>query len=421
MAQRWSVRKSMMATLALAWFLSYADRVNMSVASIAMQAEFGWNETTKGVVMASVFVGYMASQMLGGWLVNRVGAARLLAVAVIAFSTLTLLTPLAARQSLAVLVIARVALGVAEGLAVPATYAFIGRWSASHDRSRLLAIVVSGATIGAPVGLMISGFLVEAYGWESAFYLFGTLGLLWAVYWLRNACDNPADHPQIDAQELAILANPESDTSASHSEPIPVKRILSHPAVWAITINKFCSLWMVYVFLAWLPSYFNAVQGVSVSSSGLFAALPWVVMSTMLYVGSAYSDGMLARGRDLDFVRKLMQVLGLAGAMVFLLLVPLADSGLMALVFTCSAMGFLAFCYSGADPTVMEIAPKYSGFITGFVGTVASIPGIVAIPLIGWLVDTTGSYSWGFITAAALNVVGIVVWLLYGTGRKVID
>jgi hypothetical protein len=38
----------MMITLAVAWFLSYADRVNMSVASIPMQAEFGWNETTKG-------------------------------------------------------------------------------------------------------------------------------------------------------------------------------------------------------------------------------------------------------------------------------------------------------------------------------------------------------------------------------------
>ena len=144
-------------------------------------------------------------------------------------------------------------------------------------------------------------------------------------------------------------------------------------------------------------------------------------MSAMLYAASAYSDGMLTRGKDLDFVRKFMQVLGLGGAMVFLLLVPLADSRTMALIVTCCAMGFLAFCYSGADPTVMEIAPRHRGFVTGFVGTVGNLPGIIAIPMIGWLVDTTGSYSWGFITAAALNVVGIIVWLLYGTGRKVID
>jgi ACS family sodium-dependent inorganic phosphate cotransporter len=97
MAQRWSVRKSMMVTLALAWFLSYADRVNMSVASIPMQAEFGWDETTKGLVMGSVFIGYIASQLIGGLLAARIGAKRLLGLAVTAFSILTLLTPLAAQ------------------------------------------------------------------------------------------------------------------------------------------------------------------------------------------------------------------------------------------------------------------------------------------------------------------------------------
>ena len=43
------LRRPIMITLAMAWFLSYADRVNMSVASIPMQAEFGWDETTKGL------------------------------------------------------------------------------------------------------------------------------------------------------------------------------------------------------------------------------------------------------------------------------------------------------------------------------------------------------------------------------------
>ena len=55
-----------MITLAMAWFLSYADRVNMSVASIPMQAEFGWDETTKGLVMGSVFLGYIELPTAGG-------------------------------------------------------------------------------------------------------------------------------------------------------------------------------------------------------------------------------------------------------------------------------------------------------------------------------------------------------------------
>ncbi len=53
----WPLRRSLMVTLAVTWLLSYADRVNMSVAAIPMQSIFGWDETTKGLVMGSVFIG----------------------------------------------------------------------------------------------------------------------------------------------------------------------------------------------------------------------------------------------------------------------------------------------------------------------------------------------------------------------------
>lgn len=413
-----SLRKSMMFTLAVAWFLSYADRVNMSVASIPMQAVYGWDETTKGLVMGSVFVGYLASQLIGGWLADKFGAARMLTYSVLCFSALTLATPLAAGISFSALIAARVALGVAEGIAVPATYAFIGRWSPPAEITRLLAIVVSGATIGAPGGLILSGFLVEQYGWQSPFYVFGLLGVIWAIYWKLKAHESPSRHPAITREERALF----DPTEVSEEKlVVPVRKILTHPAVWALIINKFASLWMVYVFLGWLPSYFNSVQGISIAGSGLFAALPWIAMSLMLYVASDRADGLLGAGRSIDFVRKMFQVIGLGGAMVFLLLIPHTDTAMLALAATCLAMAALGCCYSGADPTVLEMAPRYRGFLTGLVGTIGGLPGVVAIPLIGWLVDTTGSYNRGFISAATLNVFAIGVWLALGTGRKVID
>ena len=128
-----TLRRSMMVTLAVAWFLSYADRVNMSVASIPMQEKFGWDETTKGIVMGSVFLGYLCSQLLGGWIVDRVSAVKMIGYSAILFSLTTLATPYAAQVSFSVLIAARVLLGVAEGFMVPATYAFIGRWSPDNE------------------------------------------------------------------------------------------------------------------------------------------------------------------------------------------------------------------------------------------------------------------------------------------------
>ncbi|MFK7732189.1 MAG: MFS transporter [Pseudomonadales bacterium] len=415
----WSLRKSMMVTLAMAWFLSYADRVNMSVAAIAMQEEFGWDETTKGLVMGSVFLGYIGSQLIAGLITQRFGAARILGAAVLLFSLFTLLTPSAAQHSFIALIAVRILLGVAEGFAVPATYAFIGQWSLPDERARLLAIVVSGATIGAPGGLMLSGWIVESWGWPMAFYSFGMVGVVWAFWWLFYASDNPMTHPRISEEEKLLLRASKQETK--ENTPIPYRAILTHPAVWAIVINKFCALWMVYMFLAWLPSYFSAVQGVSLAGSGLFSALPWVAMSLMLYVAAYQSDGMLKKGRDIDSVRRLMQLIGLGGSLLFLFMIPFAQNAGMAVGIACIAMAALAFCYSGADPTVMEVAPNHRAFVTGLVGTIGNLPGIIAIPMIGYLVDTTGSYNWAFISAACINVIGIIVWLRYGTGKKVID
>ena len=204
--RRWPIRKIMVVAMAAAWFLSYADRVNMSVAVIPMQAEFGWSETVKGFVLASVFVGYISSQLFGGWATDKFGGVRVLAVAVTGFSVFTLLTPMAAETSFTALIAVRAALGLAEGLAVPATYSLIGRWSVTRERAGLLAIVVSGATLGAPGGLMISGWLVQYSGWQTAFYVFGVIGLAWAAYWLLTMHDDPDRHPNISEEERNLLA-----------------------------------------------------------------------------------------------------------------------------------------------------------------------------------------------------------------------
>lgn len=416
---RWPVRFEIVGLCSLAWFLSYADRVNMSVAAIVMQEQFGWTEFTKGIVMAVFFIGYIASPALGGWLADKFGGKKTLGLAVLVWSGLTLLTPLAASVSTTLLIATRIALGVAEGMAVPATYALIARWAPSTERTRMLAVVVGGATLGAPCAMVISGWLVEQFSWPVAFYFFGGIGVLWSYVWLLRVCDDPDKHPRIEADERELLA--QNRYSKTKDTVVPWREILTHKAVWAIVVSKFSALWTVYIFLAWLPSYFSAVQGLSVSGSGLFSAMPWIAMAVMVYVAAWIADGMVSRGTDTTYVRKLMQTIGMLGAVVFLLLVGSASTSTQAMLVTSGALAMLAFCYAGADPTVMEVAPRFSGSITGLVSTIGNLPGVIAITLTGWLVESSGSYTTGFVVAATLNLLGLAFWLRYGTAKKVID
>lgn len=79
--RRWSARYTYIGLAFLASFICYTDRVNISVAAIAMQAHFGWSDTTKGFVLSSFFVGYMLSQIPGGWLASRIGGKAVMKIA----------------------------------------------------------------------------------------------------------------------------------------------------------------------------------------------------------------------------------------------------------------------------------------------------------------------------------------------------
>ena len=64
------------------------------------------------MVLGSFYYGYVALQIPGGWLALKVGGTRLFGVAVLIASALTLLTPVASRISVVLLIIVRVGEGL---------------------------------------------------------------------------------------------------------------------------------------------------------------------------------------------------------------------------------------------------------------------------------------------------------------------
>lgn len=119
--QCWPLKRRVVLALMghLMWALCYADRTNISLAIVPMSAERGYSDSMQGLILSSFFVGYVCTQVLGGWLALQVGGKPVLAVAVAVWSIATLLTPLAASAGTTVLLAARVLMGLGEGMALP--------------------------------------------------------------------------------------------------------------------------------------------------------------------------------------------------------------------------------------------------------------------------------------------------------------
>ncbi len=400
-------------------FICYIDRVNISVAIIAMQEAFGWSDTVKGLVLSSFFIGYMILQAPAGWLGNRFGGKRILGGAVLWWSVFTLITPVAAMLSLPALIAARIGMGLGEAATFPASYSLFGRWVPDGERARSVGLLLSGIPLGTLFALTTTGWLVSTFGWPSVFYLFGATGVVWTFIWMRQVSDSPANHPGITAEERTLLA-PLSD-GHDPAAAVPWRELLSHRAVWALIVNHFCSNWGLYVLLAWLPSYFADAQGLTITRAGIYSAAPWLSMFIAVNVAAAIADRLMKGGHSIVFVRKLMQSIGLFGSAGFLLAAQTAATPLIALGLMCGALGCIAFTWSGYAPNHLDIAPRYADILMGISNTVATIPGIIGVAIAGWLVDTTGSYAAVFALAAGIQITGAIVWLAFARGDRLVD
>lgn len=413
-------RHKLVALCVAASFISYIDRVNISVAAIAMQAEYGWSETLKGVVLSAFFIGYLLFMVPSGWLANRYGGKRVLGFAVLWWSVFTLITPIAAGISFPALIAARILMGAGEAAMFPAAYNLYSRWVPATERSRAVSLMIGGIPLGTLFALMSSGVLVEHFGWPAVFYVFGAVGLVWCVFWHKLAYDQPADNPHLGAEERALLVVA-SDKKAVAKSPVPWRQLLSSSAVWALIINHLCSNWILYMLLAWLPSYFSKGLGLSIQNAGLYAAAPWLAMALSGIASGWLADRWIRAGTDPTFVRKFMQITGLLGAAAFMWQARSVTSPDMALALLCGALGALAITWGGFISNHLDIAPRHADVLMGITNTAGTIPGVVGVAVTGWLVDASGTYTAAFVLAACVNVVGAIVWLLFATAKPVVD
>jgi len=150
-------------------------------------------------------------------------------------SLLTTLIPAASQVSLFAVITLRVAIGFFESSTFPAIYHFYPIWipgtpmhqlccvqpvTCRHrlfvepEKTFLIPFIVSGIYFGEIVGFSFSGLLVQSQlyaggiplgGWQTVFYLFGLMGLLWFPVWMYVVCETPSSHPTISEEELDYI------------------------------------------------------------------------------------------------------------------------------------------------------------------------------------------------------------------------
>lgn len=136
-------------------------------------------------------------------------------------------------------------------------------------------------------------------------------------------------------------------------------------------------------------------------------------------IGGVVADTLTTRGMSLTNVRKLMQSIGLLGPALFLGLVSMTTSPMLAVGFMTCALALGSFAQSGVYSNHQDIGPEYAGILLGLSNTAAAIPGIVGVALTGFILDKTASWNLVFGIAIMFYVIGTIVYNIFASGERV--
>ena len=102
------------------------------------------------------------------------------------------------------------------------------------------------------MGFFISGLIVDAFGWESVFYIEGGACFVWLLLWILLAADTPSSHPTISSEEREYIESGLPATnSVTHS--IPWRSIWTSVPFWAIMFSNFANNWGFHLLMTELP------------------------------------------------------------------------------------------------------------------------------------------------------------------------
>lgn len=399
-AARWRIVVLLMGYAALGHF----NRVGISVAGDEwFIPKRGISQTRMGWVYTAFLIVYTIGMLPGGWLIDRIGSGRALALFGLTMGTFVALTGVlgwvtnSANSLWLSLLVIRGLAGVCNAPLHPGAAHAVSDVMPGQRRATANGMVTAGALIGIACCYPVFGWLMDRLTWPWAFVVSGcaliAFGGLWRLFALPSL---PGPHPT-----TTITNEPNSPSAWS---------LLGHGNLWLLTLSYAAFGYFQYLFFYWMGYYFKEVLHVPDVDAR------WSQFWIMLAQGA----GMAIGGLGTDAVCKLlgttrgrrgivMTGMGL-GALFGLLGVNVTGQGNVAVCLAIS-MGALGMCEGVFWTTATDIGGKARGFSGAFMNTGGNVGGLISPVLTPIMAEQMG-WSGAIVVACVISGIGGLVWFL---------
>jgi sugar phosphate permease len=380
-------------------FINYSVRLGYGVILPEMIQTLGFGRTAGGTIYNSYLFTYILITPFTGFLTDRLGARRVIAVCLLFLGIGV--TAMGTADSLpgACLFYALAGLG-ATGLWTP-IITLVQRWFAHHRRGLALGILSTGYGMGLATVGAVFPFVVASFSWRYAWYFLGGLAILMVAV---NGVLLRSDPAAVGLKPWGGGAEPDQSGAAVKSPGIKAVfgLLLRDSCFWLIGLSYFAIAYCLYGFTTFMVDYAQHQLQLPLEQASFLATIHGIFQVVGVLVVLPLSD----------YIGRKKTIL-ISNACIMLALIGILLAG-PSRPLLYGIVGFMAIFYGATFPIYGACAGDYfprevMGTVIGAWTPFYGFGAILTHWVTGLLRDTTGRYDTTFVICAAMAVVSLIL------------
>lgn len=243
----------------------YLVRQNFSMAMPGLMEEFGYTKVELGWIVTIFSIVYGIGKFFNGYLSDRSNARYFMSIGLFLSAIVSIFMGLG------------VGLGTMgfiwginawfQSMGWPPAARMLTHWFSPKELGTKWGLCASSHQIGAAVILVLAGYLIDVFGWRSAFIVPSILAFVFSIYLFNRLRDTP--------QEVGLPPVEEykgDGVSNEPSERITFQEVLSevfgNKLVWYIGIANMCLYIPRIGVFTWAPTFLKEFKGVTLLVAG---------------------------------------------------------------------------------------------------------------------------------------------------------
>ncbi len=411
------------------YIIFYTCRKNISVALPAIQEALGYSKLELGLLGSSLYFSYAAGKFINGIIADNTNAKRILPTALFISALVNILFVVCAHfvpAEISFFGLPPVSIllwllaffwginGWFQSMGFPPIAKNLSYWFANKERGVKWSLWSSSHEVGTYISMILSGFLITHYGWESVFYVPAFFAIIFCYFFYKNLQDKPVSIglPDIEKYKDPNYVEPvkqkDDEEKESYAE-IFKKYIIKNPTVWLLAIAYIFVYVVRYGTIDWLVMYQVDMKQYTIAEAAkIISFLPLVgVLGT---IGAGVVSDKLFGGKRAPVNIICLTLLAICIYLFKVNEIPMLDYVYVSAigVFTCGPQVLI-----GGLSAVESSSKKVASAVTGFCGMFGYIGSILSGVGTGYIID---KFSWNsainFWIISALISLGICLILL---------